>query len=47
MFFRNGARTMTNFNNIGFMQGRLSNLIDNKIQSFPWNNWENEFKIAY
>jgi len=29
------------------MQGRLSNLIDNKIQSFPWYNWENEFKIAF
>lgn len=34
-------------NKLGFMQGRLSNLIDNKIQCFPWNNWENEFKIAY
>ena len=32
--------------NIGFMQGRLSNLVNNKIQSFPWMNWENEFKIA-
>jgi hexulose-6-phosphate isomerase len=33
-------------NRIGFMQGRLSPMIDGKIQSFPWENWENEFKIA-
>ena len=32
--------------NIGFMQGRLTNLVNNKIQSFPWMNWKNEFKIA-
>jgi len=31
---------------IGFMQGRLSEMIDNKIQSFPWENWINEFEIA-
>ncbi len=31
---------------IGFMQGRLSEAIDNKIQSFPWENWINEFEIA-
>jgi len=31
---------------IGFMQGRLSPLVDGKIQAFPWNNWENEFEIA-
>ena len=28
---------------IGFMQGRLSPLNNNLIQSFPWSNWENEF----
>ena len=28
------------------MQGRLSPLIDNKIQAFPHNNWKNEFQIA-
>lgn len=32
--------------NIGFMQGRLSPIIDGKIQSFPWHNWENELVIA-
>ena len=31
---------------IGFMQGRLTDLYDNKIQSFPWNNWEKEFELA-
>jgi len=31
---------------LGFMQGRLSNMVDGKIQSFPWNNWQNEFKKA-
>ena len=28
------------------MQGRLSPIVDNKIQSFPWKNWEKEFEIA-
>ena len=28
---------------LGFMQGRLSDLVDGKIQSFPINNWRNEF----
>ena len=28
------------------MQGRLSPLIDNRIQSFPWQHWEREFSIA-
>ena len=32
--------------NIGFMQGRLSPLYDNKIQCFPKNHWEKEFVIA-
>jgi hexulose-6-phosphate isomerase len=31
---------------IGFMQGRLSPMIDGKIQAFPWNSWKNEFSIA-
>ena len=30
--------------NIGFMQRRLTDLVNNKIQSFPWLNWKNEFK---
>ena len=33
-------------NKIGFMQGRLSPIINNKIQAFPWPFWENEFEIA-
>ncbi len=31
---------------IGFMQGRLSPLIDGRIQSFPWTCWQEEFPIA-
>ena len=31
---------------IGFMQGRLSPMVDRKIQSFPWGSWESEFSIA-
>ena len=31
---------------VGFMQGRLSPLRNGRIQSFPWGNWENEFKQA-
>ena len=27
---------------IGFMQGRLSPVVNGRIQSFPWNNWQNE-----
>lgn len=33
-------------NKIGFMQGRLSPIVDNKIQAFPFGNWEQEFSIA-
>ena len=33
-------------NRIGFMQGRLSEPIDNKIQSFQTYTWEEEFKWA-
>ena len=31
---------------IGFMQGRLSPLINGRIQAFPWDNWKNEFPLA-
>tara|TARA_B100001123_G_C15090089_1_gene939256 strand:+ start:173 stop:1006 length:834 start_codon:yes stop_codon:yes gene_type:complete len=31
---------------IGIMQGRLSSPIDDRIQSFPINSWENEFRLA-
>ena len=33
-------------NKIGFMQGRLSPVVDGKIQFFPWDNWQEEFQIA-
>ena len=32
--------------NIGFMQSRLSSNSSNKLQFFPWNNWEEEFHIG-
>src|SRR3954464_4563007 len=28
------------------MQGRLSALVDGKIQAFPWNEWRDEFPRA-
>jgi len=31
---------------IGFMQGRLSPIVDGQIQAFPWDNWQEEFRIA-
>jgi len=31
---------------IGFIQGRLSPITNNRIQQFPWDSWQNEFKIA-
>jgi hexulose-6-phosphate isomerase len=31
---------------IGFMQGRLCDKVDNKIQAFPWSDWEIEFPAA-
>jgi len=31
---------------VGFMQGRLSDLVNGRIQSFPWSNWQSEFPIA-
>jgi L-ribulose-5-phosphate 3-epimerase len=33
-------------NKIGFMQGRLSPLVDGKIQAFPWSSWQQEFQLA-
>lgn len=32
--------------NIGFMQGRLCDQVDGKIQAFPWRDWESEFPAA-
>jgi len=34
-------------NKIGFMQGRLCDMVDGKIQAFPWKDWESEFRSAY
>jgi len=31
---------------IGFMQGRLCDRVDGKIQAFPWLDWEKEFPLA-
>lgn len=31
---------------IGFMQGRLSAMVDGKIQAFPWYEWPEEFPRA-
>ena len=33
-------------NRIGFMQGRLSPLVDGRIQAFPWDCWRDEFSLA-
>lgn len=37
---------MDKFNSIGFMQGRLSPIINGRIQRFPVNNWQQEIGIA-
>ena len=37
---------MTTLERIGFMQGRLSAMVDGKIQAFPWNEWREEFSRA-
>ena len=37
---------MNNRNRIGFMQGRLSPLVNGRIQAFPWVNWKDEFPLA-
>lgn len=31
---------------IGFMQGRLCDRVDGKIQAFPWRDWQSEFPAA-
>jgi len=31
---------------IGFMQGRLCDRVDGKIQAFPWRDWKKEFPAA-
>jgi L-ribulose-5-phosphate 3-epimerase len=37
---------MTALARIGFMQGRLSAVVDGKIQAFPWSEWREEFSRA-
>jgi L-ribulose-5-phosphate 3-epimerase len=32
---------------IGFMQGRLSPLVDGRIQAFPWSCWRDGFLLAH
>lgn len=31
---------------VGFMQGRMSALVEGRIQAFPWSSWEEEFPLA-
>ena len=31
---------------IGFMQGRLVEMVEGQIQAFPWSEWEREFEVA-
>jgi L-ribulose-5-phosphate 3-epimerase len=31
---------------VGFMQGRLSEMVNGMIQAFPWNEWQEEFPKA-
>jgi L-ribulose-5-phosphate 3-epimerase len=37
---------VTALDRIGFMQGRLSAMVDGKIQAFPWDEWREEFPRA-
>lgn len=37
---------MSTFARIGFMQGRLSPLVEGRIQAFPWMHWRDEFPAA-
>lgn len=37
---------MTSKDRIGFMQGRLSPLVDGRTQAFPWSHWRDEFAVA-
>ena len=32
---------------IGFMQGRLVDMVNEQIQAFPWRDWEKEINLAY
>jgi L-ribulose-5-phosphate 3-epimerase len=37
---------LDNASRIGFMQGRISPMVDGKIQAFPWNHWQDELPLA-
>lgn len=37
---------MNRSNDIGFMQGRLCDQVDGKVQAFPWKHWKDEFSVA-
>jgi hexulose-6-phosphate isomerase len=41
------SNKMDTASRIGFMQGRLSPLVDGKIQAFPWTHWQAEFAAAH
>ena len=43
---KTGGRTTELTSRIGFIQGRLSPIIDGMIQCFPWPYWEEEFRTA-
>jgi hexulose-6-phosphate isomerase len=44
---KNGSLKESAINNrIGFMQGRLSPIRNDRIQSFPWGVWQKEFESA-
>lgn len=37
---------MVDTERVGFMQGRLSEPVNGKIQAFPWDHWRSEFATA-
>lgn len=41
-----GCKRVDGVNRVGFMQGRLSPLVNGKIQAFPWDHWRDEFITA-
>ncbi len=42
-----GSRGSNNVDRIGFMQGRLSPPVGDRIQAFPWTDWRDEFPAAH
>lgn len=41
-----GQPDASSLSRIGFMQGRLSPMVDGRIQAFPWPYWREEFAAA-